>query len=126
MTSWESSDTSAAFLPIADHEQVIGPPGVPHAWRNPSDHGSLHIVSEHRPVLHMELMLEAGSAIARDFAANKRGAVKHLFRMAVLMDQINDDFYFTGFSMQGLMRLLVVLAPVGRLLGSRTERRQLP
>jgi hypothetical protein len=74
----------------------------------------------------MEMMLETGSAIARDFAANKRGAVKHLFRMAVLMDQINDDFYFTGFSMQGLMRLLVVLAPVGRLLGSRTERRQLP
>jgi quercetin dioxygenase-like cupin family protein len=102
-------------------EQAVGPPGVPHAWRNPSDHESLRIVSEHRPVLHMELMLEAGSAIARDFATNKKGALKHLLRMAVLMDEIKTDFYFTGLAMRSLMALLVGLAPVGRLLGFRTH-----
>ncbi len=101
-------------------EQVIGPPNVPHAWRNASSHETLRIVSEHRPVLHMELMLEAGSAIGCDFEANKKGALKQLLRMAVLMDEIKDDFYFTGLSMRLLMASLVALAPVGRRLGYRT------
>lgn len=98
-------------------ERVIGPAGVPHAWRNPSDREPLRLVSEHRPVLHMELMLEGGSAIARDFAANKRGAPGHLLRAAVLLDTINDDFCFTGWPMRALMALFVALAPAGRLLG---------
>jgi mannose-6-phosphate isomerase-like protein (cupin superfamily) len=98
-------------------EQVTGPQGVPHAWRNPSTHEKLRIVSEHRPVLHMERMLEVGSAIARDFTTNKKAAFKHLLRMAVLMDEIKSDFYFTGFSMRLLMALLVRLASLGRLLG---------
>ena len=41
-------------------ERVIGPANVPHAWRNPSDRDDLRLVSEHRPVLHMEQMLESG------------------------------------------------------------------
>ena len=64
----------------------------------------------------MERMLEAGSAIARDFNTNKKGAFKHLLRMAVLMDEIKSDFYFTGFSMRLLMALFVWLASLGRLL----------
>jgi quercetin dioxygenase-like cupin family protein len=102
-------------------EQVIGPPNVPHAWRNASGDENLRLLSEHRPVLHMELMLEAGSAIARDFEANKRSALKQLLRMAVLMDEIKDDFYFTGLPMRVLMAALVALAPVGRGLGYRME-----
>jgi quercetin dioxygenase-like cupin family protein len=102
-------------------EQVIGPPGVPHAWSNASSDESLRLLSEHRPVLHMEFMLEAGSAIARDFEANKRSALKQLLRMAVLMDEIKDDFYFTGLSMRVLMAALVALAPVGRRLGYRMK-----
>lgn len=105
-------------------EQVIGPAGVPHAWRNPSDREPLRLLSEHRPVLHMELMLEEGSAIARDFAADKRGAPGHLLRAAVLMDTINDDFSFTGWSMRALMALFVALAPVGRLLGYGSGARE--
>jgi len=97
-------------------ERVVGPPGVPHAWSNPSDSEELRIVSEHRPVGHMELMLEAGSAIARDFEADKKGALKHLLRAAVLLDEIKEDFYFTGVSMRVLMAVFVALAPVGRLL----------
>jgi quercetin dioxygenase-like cupin family protein len=107
-------------------EHVIGPPGVPHAWRNPSETEHLRLMSEHKPVLHMQLMLEAGFSIARDFAANKKAAVKHLLRVAVLMDQIKDDFYFTGLSMRALMQLLLALAPVGRLLGYRTEGARQP
>ncbi len=100
-------------------QRVIGPPGVPHAWSNPSDREDLRIVSEHRPVLHMQLMLEAGSRIAADFAANRTGALKHLLRAAVLMDEIKHDFYFTGLSMRVLMTVFAALAPLGRLLGYR-------
>jgi quercetin dioxygenase-like cupin family protein len=96
-------------------QRAIGPPGVPHAWCNPSDRESLHLVSEHRPVLHMQLMLEAGSQIARDFAANKAGALKHVLRAAVLLNAINEDFYFTGWSRRSLMTLFAALAPIGRL-----------
>ena len=105
-------------------EGVVGPPGVPHAWRNPSDSEDLRIVSEHRPVGHMEHMLEAGSAIARDFEADKKGALKHLLRAAVLLDEIKEDFYFTGVSMRALMAVFVALAPVGRLLGYGSGERE--
>jgi quercetin dioxygenase-like cupin family protein len=98
-------------------ERVVGPPGVPHAWRNPSDREDLRMVSEHRPVSHMEHMLETGFAIARDFEADKKGATKHLLRAAVLLDEIKEDFYFTSASMRAIMAVLVALAPFGRLLG---------
>lgn len=98
-------------------ERVVGPPGVPHAWRNPSTQEELRIVSEHRPVSHMEHMLETGLAIARDFEANRKGALKYLLRAAVLLDEIKEDFYFTGAPMRALMAVFVALAPIGRSLG---------
>jgi quercetin dioxygenase-like cupin family protein len=102
-------------------QRVVGPPAVPHAWSNPSDDEELRIVSEHRPVGHMEHMLEAGSAIARDFEGDKKGALKHLLRAAVLLDEIKEDFYFTGTPMRALMSGFVALAPVGRMLGYDTN-----
>jgi quercetin dioxygenase-like cupin family protein len=105
-------------------ERVVGPPGVPHAWRNPSDQEDLYIVSEHRPVSHMEHMLETGFAIARDFEADKKGAPKHLLRAAVLLAEIKEDFYFTGAPLRVLMAVFVALAPVGRLLGYGTGYRE--
>jgi len=97
-------------------ERVVGPPDVPQAWRNPSDREVLRMVSEHRPVSHMEHMLETGFSIARDFEADKKGALKHLLRAAVLLDEIKEDFYFTRASMRVLMAVFVALAPLGRLL----------
>ena len=105
-------------------ERVVGPPGVPHAWRNPSDKEDLRIVSEHRPASHTEHMLETGFAIARDFEANKKGALKHLLRAAVLLDEIKEDFYYTGAPLRVLMAVFVALAPVGRLLGYGTGYRE--
>ena len=98
-------------------EQAVGPSGLPHAWRNPSDREDLRRVSEHRPALHMELMLDGGSAIARELEANKASAPKQLLRAAILLDDTKDDFYFTGAPMRALMAVFVALAPVGRLLG---------
>ena len=98
-------------------ETAIGPPGVPHAWANPSDSEDLCIVSEHRPALHMEALLEGGFTIARDLQADKKGALKHLLRMAVLLDETRDDFYMTQVPVQALLSLFAALAPIGRLLG---------
>ena len=98
-------------------QMAVGPPGVPHAWSNPSDSDDLCIVSEHRPALHMEALLEGGFTIARDLQADKRCALKHLLRMAVLLDEVRDDFYMTQVPMQTLLRLFAALAPIGRLLG---------
>jgi quercetin dioxygenase-like cupin family protein len=97
-------------------ERVVGPPRVPHAWRNPSDKEDLRIVSEHRPASHTEHMLETGFAIARDFEADKKGILKHLLRAAVLLDEIKEDFYFTGAPLRMLMAVFVALAPISRLL----------
>ena len=100
-------------------ERVVGPPGVPHAWRNPSnpsDQEDLHIVSEHRPASHTEHMLETGFAIAQDLEADKKGFLKHVLRAAVLLDEIKEDFYFTGAPLRTLMTVFIALAPTGRLL----------
>jgi len=102
-------------------EQAVGPPGVPHAWRNTSDREDLRMVSEHRPVSHMEHMLETGFAIARDFEADKRGALKNLLQAAVLLAEIKEDFYFTAAPLRALMAMFVTLAPIGRLLGYGTS-----
>jgi quercetin dioxygenase-like cupin family protein len=104
-------------------EQVVGLASVPHAWRNASDHESLLIVSEHRPVLHMQLMLETGSRIARDFSNNKKAMLKHVLRAAVLLNEIKSDFYFTSWRLRALMTCFVALAPAGRLLGYETDPR---
>jgi quercetin dioxygenase-like cupin family protein len=98
-------------------EVAVGPLGVPHAWSNPSDSENLRIVSEHRPALHMEELLEGGFTIARDLQADKKGALKHLLRMAVLLDDVKVDFYMTQAPAQVLLRMFAALAPVGRLLG---------
>jgi hypothetical protein len=62
-------------------------------------------------------MLEGGFTIARDLQADKWGALEHLLRMAVLLDDIKDDFYMSRASMQALLRLFAALGPLGRLLG---------
>jgi quercetin dioxygenase-like cupin family protein len=98
-------------------EEAVGPPGVPHAWGNPSDSEALCLVTEHRPALHTEEMLEGGFTIARDLQADKRGALEHLLRMAVLLDDIKDDFYMSSVYMQALLRMFAALGPLGRLLG---------
>jgi quercetin dioxygenase-like cupin family protein len=98
-------------------EVAVGPPGVPHTWGNPNDSETLCLVSEHRPALHTEEMLEGGFTIARDLQSDKRGALEHVLRMAVLVDDIKGDFYMSRASIQALLRLFAALGPLGRLLG---------
>ncbi len=61
-------------------ELAIGPPNVPHAWRNSSEDEALRIVSELRSALHLEALLEVGFALARDLKTDKKNVPKHLPR----------------------------------------------
>jgi hypothetical protein len=101
---------------------VVGLPGFPHAWRNPSDEEELLLVSELRPALHMEDLLELGPLIMGDLKRDKIGAPKHLLRLAVLASEAKDDFYFTQRHIQASLALLGALGSVGRLLGYEASR----
>ena len=98
-------------------QAAVGPPGVPHAWRNPSDEKELLLVSELKPAVHMENLLELGSLIAGDLKRDKVGVPKHLLRLAVLASEAKDDFYFTQIHIQASLALFGALGSVGRLLG---------
>ncbi len=101
---------------------VVGPPGVPHAWRNPSEEEELLLVSELRPALHMEDLLELGSLIMGDLKRDKIGAPKHLLRLAVLTSEAKEDFYFTQRHIQASLALFGALGSLGRLLGYEASR----
>lgn len=101
-------------------ERVIGPAGVPHAWRNPSDAEGLLIISELRPPLGFEALLETGFAIAGDLKTDKMGAPKHLLRLLILLDEAGDEFYPTGVpasAWSAFLMVITALARVGKLLG---------
>lgn len=101
-------------------EKVIGPAGVPHAWRNPSDDEELRIVSELQPALGFETLLETGFAIARDLKTDRLGTPKHLLRIFILLDEAGGEFYPAGIPMpvwRAFLTLIAALAYVGRLLG---------
>jgi quercetin dioxygenase-like cupin family protein len=77
-------------------ELAVGPPGVPHAWRNPSEEEELRIVSELRPALHLEALIEVGFGLARDLKIRRRNVPKHLLSLIVLADEAKHEFYLTG------------------------------
>ncbi len=102
-----------------DH-RVTGPPGVPHAWRNPSDDEELRIVSELHPALGFEALLETSFAIARDLKTDRLGTPKHLLRIFILLDEAGGEFYPTGVpasARSAFLMLIAALARVGKLLG---------
>jgi mannose-6-phosphate isomerase-like protein (cupin superfamily)/uncharacterized protein YndB with AHSA1/START domain len=101
-------------------ERAIGPAGVPHAWRNPSDGEELRIVSELQPALDFEALLEHSFDIARGLKTDKMVVPKHLLRIAILLDESGGEFYLIGIPMpvwRAFLTLIAALARVGRLLG---------
>jgi quercetin dioxygenase-like cupin family protein len=101
-------------------QRVIGPAGVPHAWRNPSDAEGLVMVSELRPALGFENLIVAAFAVAGDLKADWMGVPKHLLRLSILLDGSRDDFYPTRIPVPAWKAVLVLnaaLARAGRSLG---------
>jgi hypothetical protein len=103
---------------------VIGPAGVPHAYRNPSEDEELRIVSEIRPPLRFEIPFETYFGLARDGKTTKQGIPKNPLQLAVLAYETRGMFYFTRPLIpvqRGFLALFAVLASVGRLLGYKAS-----
>lgn len=101
-------------------EGVIGPAGVPHAWRNPSDGEGLIMISELRPPLGFETLIETAFDIAWDLETDRMGTPKHLLRIFILLDEAGAEFYPTGVpapAWSAFLILVATLARVGRMLG---------
>jgi quercetin dioxygenase-like cupin family protein len=105
-------------------ERVVGPAGVPHAWQNPSSEEELRFISELRPPLVFETLLETSFGLARDGKTTKQGIPKNPLQLAVLVDEIRGTFYSSRVPIavqEAFLALFSVLASVGRLLGYRAR-----
>ena len=56
----------------------------------------MRIVSELRPTLHLEALIEAGFALARDLKTDRKNAPKHLPPMIMLVSEAKHEFYLTA------------------------------
>ncbi len=108
----------------AEGQRVVGPAGVPHAWQNPSSDEELRFVSELRPPLVFETILETTFGLARDGKTTKQGIPKNPLQLAVLVDETRGMFYSSRVPVavqEAFLTLFAVLASVGRLLGYRAR-----
>ncbi len=107
-------------------QKVVGPPGVPHSWRNPSINEELRLVSEMRgeALREFEALFETSYGLARDGKTTKSGVPKNPLQLAVLVSETKNMFYFTQPPMpvqRPFLALFEVLASIGRLLGYKAR-----
>ncbi len=114
-------------------ERAVGPPGVPHAWRNPSEEEELRIVSELRPALHLEALIEVGFGLAKALKTDRKAVPKRLLRLIMLANEAKHEFYLTGVPrpVRGafsalLGRSLTSASGWGTAVSSRDRRRPSP
>ena len=110
-------------LILGPGESATGPPGIPHAWWNPSDEEEVCFVAGVRPGLEVETMFETLLGLMWDgktFGSLPRNPLQ----IAVLARDIGDMAYPTGLPVpvrRALFAPVVLLAFVGRLLGYRVS-----
>ena len=105
-------------------ERVVGPAGVPHAWRNPSSREEVRFISEIRPPLAFETFFETYSGLGRDGKLTSQGIPKNPLQLAVLLDEMRGTFYSALAPVavqEAFFALFGVLASVGRLLGYKAR-----
>ena len=84
----------------------------------------MRFVSELRPPLVFETILETYFGLARDGKTTKQGIPKNPLQIAVLADETRGMFYSSRVPVavqEGFLALFAVLASVGRLLGYRAR-----
>ncbi len=105
-------------------QRAVGPAGIPHAWQNPSSDEELRFVSELRPPLVFETILETYCGLARDGKTTRQGIPKNPLQLAVLVDETRGMFYSSRVAVavqEAFLALFGVLALVGRLLGYKAR-----
>jgi quercetin dioxygenase-like cupin family protein len=111
-------------LTLGPGQSAVVPPGVPHAWRNPSDEEEVRFLAEIRPGMDVEVLLETVLGLARDGKTVGGTIPRNPLQLAVLAHEFGSWGYFTG--IPGPMRKVLFapvasLAFVGRRLGYRTH-----
>ena len=106
-------------LLLSAGQKAVGPPGVPHAWWNPSEEEEVRFLSGIRPGLEVETFFETLLGLARD--GKTIGVVpRNPLQIAVLADEVT-----SWLALRPVERLVfapvAALALVGRLFGYRAS-----
>jgi mannose-6-phosphate isomerase-like protein (cupin superfamily) len=100
-------------------QKAVGPPGVPHAWWNPSEEEEVRFVSEIRPGLEVETFFETLLGLSRD--GKTIGPIpRNPLQLAVLADEIASWLVLRPVE-KVLLAPVAALAFIGRLLGYRAS-----
>jgi quercetin dioxygenase-like cupin family protein len=106
-------------LLLTPGQKAVGPPGVPHAWWNPSEEEEVRFVSEIRPGLEVETFFETLLGLARD--GKTIGPIpRNPLQLAVLAEEIASWLVLRPVE-KVLFAPVAALAFVGRLLGYRAS-----
>lgn len=104
---------------VAAGETVRIPASVPHLFWNASDEEALAI-QEFRPALTIADFFALYFRLARDGKLNEKG-MPHLLQLAVAMEAYDRDIRVTSPPRALQVAVMTLLAPLGRILGYRTE-----
>jgi mannose-6-phosphate isomerase-like protein (cupin superfamily) len=100
-------------------QKAVGPPGVPHAWWNPSEEEAVRFVSEISPGLEVETFFETLLGLARD--GKTIGPVpRNPLQLAVLANEVA-SWLVLGLVEKVLFAPVAALAIVGRIFGYRAS-----
>ena len=104
---------------IGPGEQIVIPPGVPHRFWN-EDNEVAHHIGRFSPALNIAGFFDTLFALARDGKLNKNG-IPNFFHACVIVLAHKDEIRLTKppWIIQYFTYLL--LAPIGRLLGYRSD-----
>src|SRR5215211_5011134 len=106
-------------LLLSAGQKAVGPPGIPHAWWNPSEEEEVRFVSEIRPGIEVERFFETLLGLARD--GKTIGPVpRNPLQLAVLAEEIASWLVLRPVE-KVLFTPVAALAFFGRLLGYRTS-----
>ncbi|WP_341834353.1 cupin domain-containing protein [Chitinophaga pollutisoli] len=99
-------------------EQVIVPPGTPHAWRNGSRSESLHFTYEIAPAMQWECILETLWSLSQKGALNRQGQACFL-QLATTLHRYPDHCYLAGMPVILQKWLFRFMARIAKWLGYR-------
>ena len=111
-------------LTLGPGQSAVVPPGVSHAWWNPSDEEEVRYLVEIRPGLDVETMLETVLSLARDGKTVGGMIPRNPLQLAVLAHEFGSWGYFTGIPRsvrKTLFAPVASLAFVGRMFGYRAR-----
>lgn len=102
---------------LSPGQSAVGPPGVPHAWWNPSKGEGVRFLAGIRPGLQAEIFFETLLGLARD--GKSIGLLPwNPLQLAVLAREVGSWLVLTPVQ-KALFAPVAALAFVGRLLGYR-------